>query len=269
MPQVLKSAPDGRIKMARFYTAGQLAVLMGVAHTTATRLIDQGEIRGFWLPTGRRQRRVTHEALVRFVGRNPGFRFVLDRIIGFDPAEGSPGGADPAPPPKVAKLPAPRSPERPRSVRRGKIPNRSHYPLKEVAYVLGIARRTAWTKVRSRELLAIRAPSTGPCTWRWLVPRPCLIAFIERNPSYSYALSRMDGCESAVPASDPTVRPRREPLIPPGAPGWRGHPNQTRRGGFKRGPKLPDGRQPSLTREDIAARDEANRRLSADSPAKR
>jgi hypothetical protein len=232
MPQVLKSAPDGRIRKASFYTAGQLAVLMGVAHTTAIRLIDQGEIRGFWLPTGRRQRRVTHGALVRFVGRNPGFRFVLDRIIGYDPAGDFPEGTEPAWPPTITKLPGPpRSPERPRSVRHGRIPLRSHYPLKEVAFALGLSRRTVWAKVRARELVAIKAPSTGPCVWRWLVPHPCLLAFIERNPSYSYAPSRIEGCESTVPASDPTVRPRREPLIPPGAPGWKGRPHQTRRGG--------------------------------------
>jgi hypothetical protein len=42
MPQVLKSAPDGRVQAASYYTVGAIAVIMGVAHTTAIRLIDHG-----------------------------------------------------------------------------------------------------------------------------------------------------------------------------------------------------------------------------------
>ena len=61
MPQILKSAKDGQIAVKEFYTAGDLAFLMGVSHATAIRLIDQREIRGFWLPTKRRQRRITHK----------------------------------------------------------------------------------------------------------------------------------------------------------------------------------------------------------------
>ncbi len=41
-------------------------------------------------------------------------------------------------------------------------------------------------------------------------------------------------------------------------------PRSTKRGGFKRGPKLLDGRQPSLTKEDVAAMAEANRKPSGD-----
>ena len=41
MPQVLRSARDGQIAVKEFYTAGDLAFLMGVAHATASRLIDQ------------------------------------------------------------------------------------------------------------------------------------------------------------------------------------------------------------------------------------
>ena len=51
MPQILKSAKGGQIAVKEFYTAGDLAFLMGVAHATAIRLIDQREIRGLRLPT--------------------------------------------------------------------------------------------------------------------------------------------------------------------------------------------------------------------------
>ena len=71
MPQILKSAKDGQIAVKEFYTAGDIAFLMGVAHATAIRLIDQREIRGFWLPTKRRQRRITHKNLIAYVRRNP------------------------------------------------------------------------------------------------------------------------------------------------------------------------------------------------------
>ena len=67
MPQILKSAKDGQIAVKEFYTVGDLAYLMGVAHATAVRLIDQREIFGIWLPTKRRQRRITHNALIAFV----------------------------------------------------------------------------------------------------------------------------------------------------------------------------------------------------------
>ena len=90
------------------------------------------------------------------------------------------------------------------------------------------------------------------------------VAFVRRNPRYSYSLDRIQGCESS---SD--FFSRKEPLVAPGDPGWRGRPHQTLRGGFKRGPKLPDGRQPSLTKEDVAAKAEANRKPSADSRAER
>jgi hypothetical protein len=269
MPRTLKGAPGGRLKLARSYTAGQVAVLLGVAHATAIRLIDQGEIKGFWVPGRRRDRRVLHEAVLGFVRRNPGFRYALERIIGYDPAGDFPGGTEPARPPTTTKLPAPpRSPERPRSVQRGKIPSRSHYPLKEVAYALGLSRRTVWAKVRARELFAMKASSTGPSPWRFLVPRSILLTFIARNPSYSFALGRIEGCEPWTD-DDPDVRSRKEPLIPPGAPGWKGPPRGARRGGFKRGPKLPDGRQPSLTAADIAAMVEADGNTSLDSQASR
>ena len=40
MPQILKSARDGQIKVKAYYTTGDLAHMMGVAHSTAIRLID-------------------------------------------------------------------------------------------------------------------------------------------------------------------------------------------------------------------------------------
>ena len=85
---------------------------------------------------------------------------------------------------------------------------------------------------------------------------------------YWYALDRIQGCESSSDAGQGNFSSLKEPLVAPGAQMARG-PHQTRRGGFKRGPKLPDGRQPSLTREDVAARAEANRKPSADSPTER
>ena len=92
MPQILKSAKDGRILAKEFYTSGDLAFLMGVSHATAIRLIDQREIRGFWLPTKRRQRRITHKNLIAFVRRNPDFRYMLDKLNGYDPRVDFPVG---------------------------------------------------------------------------------------------------------------------------------------------------------------------------------
>jgi excisionase family DNA binding protein len=267
MPPVLKRARDGRVKTARFYSTGEVAVLLGISCSTTKMWIDQRVIPGFRIPGARSDRRVMHGSLTSFIKTHPQFKYALDRLIGYDQAQDFPEGTEPTPPPMLAKVPAPRSTERPRGVRHGRIPFRSHYALREVAYACGVCRRTVWKWVRARELLAIRAPATGPCTWRFLVPRPVLLAFIDRHPSYSFALSRIEGCQSAVPDFDPDVRSRKEPLIPPGAPEWRGHPHQTRRGGFKKGPKLPDGRQPSLTAADIAAMVDTDRQAAVDTPS--
>ena len=253
MPQILKSAKDGQIAVKEFYTAGDLAFLMGVAHATAIRLIDQREIRGFWLPTKRRQRRVTHGALVAFVRRNPDFRYVLDKLKGYDPRVHFPEGAEPPPPPTRKISPAaPWGPERPRSAKRGQIPQAEHYSAKEVAFLLGLTRRTVITKLDAKVIPGIKVPATRlglTTTWKWRIMHGAFVAFVGRNPRYSYAMDRIQGCEASSDFPSPAgeVRPRKEPLVAPGAPGWRGRPHQTRRGGFKRGPKLPDGRQPSLT----------------------
>jgi hypothetical protein len=142
------------------------------------------------------------------------------------------------------------------------------YSPSEIAYVLGLARRTVNAKLDARAIMGFKIPSTGVTAWTWRVPHGALLAFLQRNPEYGFALNRIQGCEPSREdrAENGKVRTQKEPLIPPGALGWRGHPNQTRRGGFKPGPKLADGRQPSLTREDIAAREDADRPGPADSP---
>ena len=248
MPQILKSAKDGQIAVKEFYTAGDLAFLMGVAHATAIRLIDQREIFGIWLPTKRRQRRITHGALVAFVRRNPDLRYMLDKLKGYDPRVDFPVGTEPPPPARKIGPAAPWGPEHPRTAKRGQIPQAEYYSAKELAFLLGLARRTVITKLDAKVIPGIKVRATGLTTWKWRVAHRNLVAFVGRNPRYSYALDRIQGCESSSDCPS-----RKEPLVAPAAPGWRGHLHQTRRGGFKRGPKLPDGRQPSLTREDVAA----------------
>jgi hypothetical protein len=258
MAQVLRSARDGKIAVKEFYTVGDLAYLMGVAHSTAIRLIDQGEIRGFWLPTKRRQRRITHGALIAFVRRNPDFRYVLDKLKGYDPRVDFPVGTEPPPPARPIGSAAPWNPERPRSAKRGQIPQAAHYSAKEVGFLLGLTRRTVIAKLAARIIPGVKVPATGLTTWKWRIMHGALVAFVRRNPGYSYVMDRIQGCEAssdagASRAGEANFSSRKEPFVAPGAPGWRGRPHQTRRGGFKRGPKLPDGRQPSKTREDVAA----------------
>jgi hypothetical protein len=50
MPARLKSAPDGRIKVADCSTTGQLAVILNAACSTVQRLIDGRELPGSWVP---------------------------------------------------------------------------------------------------------------------------------------------------------------------------------------------------------------------------
>lgn len=264
MPQILKSSKDGQIPVKEFFTAGDLAFLMGVAHATAIRLIDQREIRGFWLPTKRRQRRVTHKALIAFVQRHPDFRYMLDKLNGYDPRVDFPVGTEPPPPARPIGPAAPWGPEHPRSAKRGQIPQAAYYSAKEVAFLLGLARRTVIAKLDAKVIPGLKVRATGLTTWKWRIMHGALVAYVRRNPGYSYAMDRIQGCESSSDFSS-----RKEPLVAPGAPGWRGRPHQTRRSGFKCGPKLLDGRQPSLTREDVAARAEANRMPSADSRTER
>jgi excisionase family DNA binding protein len=271
MPQTLKKAPDGRIQAASFYRVGEIAVLMGVAHNTIIRLIDQRELRGFWMPGKRRDRRVGHGALIAFVQRNPAFGYMLDKLDGYDASKGFPEELEPPRTPRQISYVLPPSPELPRSARYGKIPQAANYSTGEIAFVLGLARRTVITKVETGLIPGIKVPATGPAravtTWMWRITHGELITFLRKNPRYNYALDRIRGCESGskVPPQDGVAGPRKEPLIAPGDRGWRGRPHQTRRGGFKRGPKLPDGRQLTLTREDIAAKDEASSKARRDS----
>ena len=272
MPQILKAARNGQIKVKSHYTTGDIAHMMGIAHSTASRIIDSGEIRSIRLLTRNRPRRITHAALINFVRRNPSFKYMLERLSGYDPGGDFPVGTEPPPPARQQSPPW--SPETPRSAYRGQIPQAAYYSAKEVAFLLGLTRRTVITKLDAKVIPGIKVPATRPgltTTWKWRITHKALIAFIGQNPRYSYALDRIQGCE----ASSSDCSSRKEPLVAPGAPGWCGRPNQTRRGGFKRGPKLPDGRQPSLTKEDVAAmadsRTERRSALSAqeETPEKR
>lgn len=52
--------------MGRIYTTGEVAAILKVATRTASKMIDRGLIKGYRIP-GSRDRRVTHEALQRFL----------------------------------------------------------------------------------------------------------------------------------------------------------------------------------------------------------
>ena len=191
MPQILKSAKDGQIAVKEFYTTGDLAFLMGVSRATAIRLIDQREIRGLRLPTKRRQRRITHNALIAFVRRNPDFRYMLDRLNGYDPRVDFPESDEPLPPARpIGRPAAPWGPEHPRSARRGQIPQAEYYSAKEVAFLLGLARRTVIAKLDAGVIPGIKVPATGLTTWnrtredrtrRWSPDLECLAATILRG----------------------------------------------------------------------------------------
>ena len=139
MPQILKSARNGQIAVKEFYSTGEIAYLAVISHSTAARLIDSGEIRGLWLPTKRRQRRITHGALIAFVRTHPDFRYMLERLNGYDPRGDFPEGTEPPPHARQTGPAAPWSTEHPRSARRGQIPQAAHYSAKEVAFLLGLA----------------------------------------------------------------------------------------------------------------------------------
>ena len=191
MPQVLKAAKNGQIAVKEFYTAGDLAFLMGVAHATAIRLIDQREIRGLRLPTKRRPRRITHNALIAFVRRNSDFQYVLAKLNGYDPSVDFPEGAEPQPPERPMGPAVPWGPEHPRSARCGQIPQAACYSAKEVAFLLGLARRTVIAKLDARVIPGLKVPATGLTTWKWRIMHGALVAFVRRNPRYSYAMDRI------------------------------------------------------------------------------
>ena len=90
-PKKLSCAKDGMIPYRNQYTAGEIAFLMGVAHRTACKLIDDGLIVGFRLPSTTgcrpRERRVHHNALLAFVGRHPEYSYMIDKLSGVPTAE--------------------------------------------------------------------------------------------------------------------------------------------------------------------------------------
>ena len=61
------------------YTAVEIAILYGVSHRTACKMIDGGAIKGFTVP-GSKERRVLYTAIKEHVLACPQFRYVLDTI---------------------------------------------------------------------------------------------------------------------------------------------------------------------------------------------
>ena len=123
MPQILKSAKNGMIEVKYHYTTGDIAHLMGVAHATAARMIDQGEIRGIWLPTKRRQRRITHGALSPSCGSTPISSTCSSDSTAMILVSISPR-AEPSPPARPIGPAAPWGPEHPRSAKAVRSPRR-------------------------------------------------------------------------------------------------------------------------------------------------
>jgi hypothetical protein len=95
MARKSKVMPNGKIAVRDQYTAGDLAYLLGVAHRTACKLIDEGVIAGFRLPSRPgnrlRERRVLHGAILAFIEANPRYAYILDKLDGASPASSSTG----------------------------------------------------------------------------------------------------------------------------------------------------------------------------------
>jgi hypothetical protein len=62
------------------YTAGEVAILYGVSHRTACKMIDNGTIAGFTVP-GSKERRVLFASLAAHVKANPAYAFVITKIL--------------------------------------------------------------------------------------------------------------------------------------------------------------------------------------------
>jgi hypothetical protein len=80
-----KTLVDGRIGVREQYTTGEIAFLFGVSAVTAKKWLDGGVIPCFRLPTPsghRRERRVNHRALMKYVADNPEFAFIFDKLSG-------------------------------------------------------------------------------------------------------------------------------------------------------------------------------------------
>jgi excisionase family DNA binding protein len=196
MGQSLKSAPNGRIRTAQFYSVGQVAVLMGTAHSTVLRLIDQGLLSAFRMPTQRRDRRIAHNALITYVRKHYSFRYMLDKLDGYDPSVDFPEGLEPPPALAVPVRSAPpRSAHRPRSAKGGKVPRATTYSVSEASYLLGVSRRTLISKLEARVIIGIKVPTVGLTDWTWRVTHGCLARFLRENPTYSYAWNRIGCCE--------------------------------------------------------------------------
>jgi excisionase family DNA binding protein len=195
MPPVLKKR-NGRVQMSMFYTTGEVATLMAACRSTVIRLIDQGEISGFFMPGKRRDRRVTHNSMIMFVRKNPAFRYMLDKLDGYEPSVDFPEGLEPSPALAVPVRSAPpRSAHRPRTVKGGKIPVAPTYSASEVGFVLGLSRRSVISKLDRGILRGFRFPASGLSTFTWRVPIGWLAEFLRENPAYSYARNRIRGCE--------------------------------------------------------------------------
>lgn len=61
------------------YSAGEVAILYGVSHRTACKLIDTGIIPGFTVPSSK-ERRVLLASIHAHVKANPQYAYVLTKI---------------------------------------------------------------------------------------------------------------------------------------------------------------------------------------------
>jgi excisionase family DNA binding protein len=196
--------------MAMSYSTGEVATLLGTSQSTAIRLIDQHEISGFFMPGKRRDRRVTHGALIAFVRRNPGFRFALQNLSGYHAGDDFPESDEPLPTPAhPVRAAHPRSAHKPRSAKGGMIPEAASYSASEVGFVLGLSRRSVISKLDRGILRGIQLPATGLTSWTWRIPRGWLEKFLRDNPAYSYGWNRL-GLEAASSAAMITKAKRKE-----------------------------------------------------------
>lgn len=62
------------------FSAGDIAVLYGVSHRTACKMIDSGSIKGFTVP-GSKARRVLFSSIKAHVAANPAYAFALAKIV--------------------------------------------------------------------------------------------------------------------------------------------------------------------------------------------